>query len=43
MLNKVQLIGNIAHNLEKQYINSNGRQRCLNIVLSNQYASADKH
>ncbi|QKX95566.1 single-stranded DNA-binding protein [Candidatus Phytoplasma asteris] len=26
MLNKVQLIGNIAHNLEKQYINSNNNQ-----------------
>ncbi len=26
MLNKVQLIGNIAHNLEKQYINSNNDQ-----------------
>ncbi|GAK73850.1 single-stranded DNA-binding protein, partial ['Chrysanthemum coronarium' phytoplasma] len=26
MLNKVQLIGNIAHNLEKQYINSNNEQ-----------------
>ncbi|XFE94735.1 hypothetical Protein psc5_00260 [Candidatus Phytoplasma solani] len=26
MLNKVQLIGNIAHDLEKQYINSNNEQ-----------------
>ncbi|ABC65310.1 single-stranded DNA binding protein [Aster yellows witches'-broom phytoplasma AYWB] len=26
MLNKVQLIGNISHNLEKQYINSNNEQ-----------------
>ncbi|RMI87851.1 single-stranded DNA-binding protein [Candidatus Phytoplasma solani] len=26
MLNKVQLIGNIAHDLEKQYINSNNDQ-----------------
>jgi single-strand DNA-binding protein len=26
MLNKVQLIGNIAHDLEEQYINSNNEQ-----------------
>ncbi|PEH36086.1 single-stranded DNA-binding protein [New Jersey aster yellows phytoplasma] len=26
MLNKVQLIGNISHNLEKQFINSNNEQ-----------------
>ncbi|OIJ44633.1 single-stranded DNA-binding protein [Rice orange leaf phytoplasma] len=38
MLNKVQLIGNITHDLEKQYINSNKEQIAkidFNLAINN--------